>query len=155
MKADSVNRWLTLGANFGVVVGIILLLVQLDQNATMMRAQTRNELFQGSLEVISLTAQNAELADIIVRSNQGEPLTPAETFMYGSRSELVFRYWENVHYQYRHGLYDESEFSKHLDTMKAVLLANDGLTRYWCQRQLLYAEPFSQEIDKLLFGAEC
>ena len=39
MKWDSVNRWLTLGANIGVLVGIILILTELDQNADLMRAQ--------------------------------------------------------------------------------------------------------------------
>ncbi len=39
MKADSVNRWLTLGANIGVLAGIILILIELDQNADLMRAQ--------------------------------------------------------------------------------------------------------------------
>lgn len=42
MKAISVNSWLTLGANLGVLIGIILTLVELNQNATMMRGQTRN-----------------------------------------------------------------------------------------------------------------
>lgn len=34
MTADSINQWLTLGANFGVLIAIILLLVELDQSAT-------------------------------------------------------------------------------------------------------------------------
>ena len=39
MKADSVNRWLTLGANIGVLAGIVLILIELGQNADLMRAQ--------------------------------------------------------------------------------------------------------------------
>ncbi len=39
MKADSVNRWLTLSANIGVLAGIILILIELNQNADLMRAQ--------------------------------------------------------------------------------------------------------------------
>ena len=30
MNADNVNKWLTLSANIGVVIGLILLLVELD-----------------------------------------------------------------------------------------------------------------------------
>lgn len=39
MNRDKVNRWLTLGANFGVLIGIILILAELNQNADLMRAQ--------------------------------------------------------------------------------------------------------------------
>ena len=31
MNADRVNRWLTLGANVGVVIGLFLLLIEIDQ----------------------------------------------------------------------------------------------------------------------------
>lgn len=39
MKSDRLNRWLTLGANLGVLVGIILLIIELDQNQDMLQAQ--------------------------------------------------------------------------------------------------------------------
>ena len=39
MDADRLNRWLTLGANLGVLIGIALILVELNQNADLMRAQ--------------------------------------------------------------------------------------------------------------------
>ena len=39
MKSDRLNRWLTLGANLAVLVGIMLVLLELSQNADLMRAQ--------------------------------------------------------------------------------------------------------------------
>ena len=39
MNSDRLNRWLTLGANLGVLVGIILILAELNQNSDLMRAQ--------------------------------------------------------------------------------------------------------------------
>ena len=39
MDSGKLNQWLTLGANLGVLVGIILILIELDQNADLMRAQ--------------------------------------------------------------------------------------------------------------------
>ena len=39
MDSDRLNRWLTLGANIGVFVGIVLILLELNQNADLMRAQ--------------------------------------------------------------------------------------------------------------------
>ncbi len=39
MIADNVNKGLTLSANIGVVFGLILLLVELDQNSDLLRSQ--------------------------------------------------------------------------------------------------------------------
>ncbi len=39
MNTESVTRWLTLGANVGVLSGLILLLIELDQNSDLVRAQ--------------------------------------------------------------------------------------------------------------------
>jgi hypothetical protein len=44
MDSDRINRWLTLGANVGVLVGIILLVLELNQNSVLMRAQIFNDL---------------------------------------------------------------------------------------------------------------
>ena len=59
-----------------------------------------------------LAAGNKEFGQIIVRANAGEAIAPAERILLDMRSEAVLR-WENVHYQHRAGMYDESEFSKH------------------------------------------
>ena len=39
MDSNTVNRWLTLGANVGVMVGLILLIVEIDQNSQLVRIQ--------------------------------------------------------------------------------------------------------------------
>ena len=39
MNADNVNKWLTLSANIGVVIGLVLLVIEIGQNTEMMRAQ--------------------------------------------------------------------------------------------------------------------
>ena len=44
MESDRLTRWLTIGANVGVLIGIVLLIAELAQNRDMMRAQVRHEL---------------------------------------------------------------------------------------------------------------
>jgi len=46
------------------------------------------------------------------RAGRGEQLTGDEQFQFRLRSNALFRYWEDVHYQYRLGLYDEEEYSR-------------------------------------------
>jgi hypothetical protein len=96
MDADSLNQWLSLGANIGVLAGIFLLIFEIRQNRQAIRAQTRNDLAQGAISLISLAVENPHVADIVVRSNRGEDLTETEKYILFSRAESYFRYFENV-----------------------------------------------------------
>jgi hypothetical protein len=64
MKADRVNRWLTLGANTGVLIGIIILLVELNQNATVVKAQISNERSGQGVDLFMAIAESPELSKI-------------------------------------------------------------------------------------------
>jgi hypothetical protein len=155
LNSDRLNRWLTLGANVGVLVGIILLVIELDQNRDMMRAQTRNELARGLPDILGIPTSNNELTDSLIAANNGDSLPPAKSAQVAMMDEMIFRYWENVHYQYRQGLYDDSEFSRHKDTMKVVIARNSRLARFWCVDRQLYSEPFMRFMDDMLVNVSC
>lgn len=91
MTADSINRWLTLGANVGVFVGVILLLVELNQNATVMKAQISNERSSQGIDLFMSVAESQELSRIdAMLEESGFPddtsavsdLSPAENRQY-------------------------------------------------------------------------
>ncbi len=155
MDSNRLNRWLTLGANVGVLIGIILLIIELDQNRDMMRAQIRNELARGVQDLLVITVADQDFADLLFRAETGESLSPAESSRVGTWDQLVFRYWENVHYQYRLGLYDESEFSPHRDAMLNVVVENPRLYAFWCNQRLIFSGPFVEYMDNLLDSPDC
>jgi len=64
LTSDQVFHWVTLFANIGAVVGIILIVVGLDQNEAMMRAQTRHELSAGIVDLFARVAGNPQLASL-------------------------------------------------------------------------------------------
>jgi hypothetical protein len=147
MKKDDLGQTANTVANIGVIVGILLLVFELSQNRDMMRAQTRNEIAQGVVELLSSPSTNVELADGWAKIRLGDPIMPAQSVMLETFSESVLRYWENVHYQYRQGLYDEEEYWKHLETM-TELTTHDVTFRNWCcTRQSLYSDPFVDSLN--------
>ena len=155
MESDRLNRWMTLGANVAVLAGIALLIVELDQNHDTVRAQTRNEITQGELMLLGSMSGNRELSELLVTAGQGGSLTEAERLMVNTQSESAFRLWQNVHYQGRHGLYDDEEFAKHIDTMRSVLSHSPWLVQHWCDTRQLYPSEFAAEIDNLLPPESC
>lgn len=155
MESDRLMRWLTVGANFGVLLGIILLVFELTQNRDMMRAQIRHELAMGIVDLLQTPANNEQLAHVLFRAKSGEELTPTEVLQFELRTNALFRYWEDVHYQYRVGLYDEVEFAKQRDAWKASLAGSLLAVHYWCKVRLLYSPEFSSEMDNLIVNKTC
>jgi len=51
MLTDTVNRWLTLSANVGVIAGLILVAVQIDQNTRIMKAQIVNDYYLADMNL--------------------------------------------------------------------------------------------------------
>ena len=41
MKSETINQWMTLGANIGVIAGILFLGFELQQNNDLMESQAR------------------------------------------------------------------------------------------------------------------
>ena len=71
MDSDRINRWLTLGANIGVLIGLFLLIVEIDQNNELMQAQieqTRSEtLVDWRREVVG----NERIAGLLAKFDGG------------------------------------------------------------------------------------
>lgn len=121
----------------------------------MMRSQTRNEISQATLDLLNYTATNGELSDAIVRADRGEELSDTERFMVGSRNEAVLRHWENIHYQFRQGLYDKSEFDASLATFSTILGDQPALMEKWCQDRTDYSAEFAKQLQALLPPDSC
>ena len=70
MNADALNRWLTLAANVGVLIGLLLLVAELNQNSTLMRAQIFNERASQGIDQFMTMAESPALSEItaILRS---------------------------------------------------------------------------------------
>jgi hypothetical protein len=155
VDSDRLARWLTLGANLGVLVGLLLLIVELNQNREMMRAQIRHELAMGIVDLLQAPATDAQLADVLLRGINGEELKPTEKYQFEMRTNALFRYWEDVHYQYRIGLYDDSEFSRQRAAWKVSLERSRLAAEYWCRVRQLYSPEFAAEMDSLLPDRSC
>ncbi len=155
MDSERINRWLTLGANLGVLIGIILLVVELAQNREMMRAQIRNDISQQLTSRISMMANNPQTASLKRRAEAGEELSADEEYQYFLLFVATFRDWENIHYQYRHEMFDESEFDAERSTWKFLINRNQAFERNWCLTRRNYSSMFVAEIEGLIHKEIC
>ena len=64
MDSDKINKWLTLGANLGVLVGIFLLVLEINQNTLLMRAQNFNDRTSQGIDLFVSVGESTELSEI-------------------------------------------------------------------------------------------
>lgn len=67
MNNDNLNRWLSLGANIGVLIGLILLVYEVRQNSELMRAQISMERTNTNMQILADFSNGGDLIPIDVK----------------------------------------------------------------------------------------
>jgi hypothetical protein len=78
-------------ANVGVIVGIGILVLEIQQNNALMAAEARFNRLAVQTASITLSVENAEFAELQVRSRDGGELTTVERFRIGQFWSRVFQ----------------------------------------------------------------
>ena len=150
MKIDNLNQWLTLLANFGVIVGIIFLALEIQTNTETNRIGIQGAYAGNWIEVNTLIAGNSETAAIYEKAIAGEELNDVEhrqfrhiVRLYATQSNLMRRLYEDGiateddlrgGYRAFRELAQYDAFRKEIELMSEVsqriLLDEDGLENY-------------------------
>jgi len=101
MNLDSLNKWLMLAANIGVIAGIIFLAVEVQQNNSLMEAEARYRMFENRVSNLRLEKQSPECAALVLKIYNREPLSEIDRLRVESRTmEAIFSWqWEYGEYQ--------------------------------------------------------
>lgn len=144
------SRVLTILSYVGVLAGMALVIIELQQNSAMMRAQTRNDISSQITEFLVDVAGNPELANLQRRAEAGQELTRDDEHRYAMLLIASIRVWENMHYQYRQGLFDASEFTAERAVWAFLIDQNARFAGVWCASRHYFSEHFRQDIDALV-----
>ena len=156
MNADKVNKGLTLITNVGVIVGIAFLALELRQNSDLMKAQSRTTMSQDIVDLLTLDIGNADFVDTIARGIRGDELSATEEAQFRRTYRAFIQYWNNLAYQYRIGLYDDSEFRLQIGTIRKDMELYPGLKAHWCEYKVRDAsEELKRAIEDGMHGQFC
>mgnify|MGYP001818338291 CR=1 FL=1 len=103
MDTDRLNRWLTLGANIAVLVGIIFLAAEISQNTDMMRTQINQSRAELSMDEAESMYNSEYLPEILVKLRQGGEISAVERERYNHFLRGLHRNLDNQLRQYREG----------------------------------------------------
>ena len=147
MKKIDLGQTLQLLGNAGVIVGILLLVYELNQNRQMMQAQTRNAIAEHLSNMLVSQSLSPEYMAMEVKRRSGVALTPEEEGMYLLSQFAYWRYRENVFYQYQRGLFEESEYLPQREVWIRAVNDDKGDRAIWCGRRSQQSPAFNVEID--------
>jgi len=132
MKLDDLNRWLTLGANIGVIAGIVFLAVELRQNNELLAADARFNRLQMSWNGWQSLAENGDLTALIYAAENGDTLEGPDRM----RVDAVFmRILIAMEWLYRELPADSPEHRYMRDELKKIFSGIGADRAVWNRRR--------------------
>ena len=146
---EKLNKWLTLGANLGVIAGLIFLAFQIRQNTSQMRADASFSINQTLHDLNSAIYQNNSFADLYNRGCKSYlALNEVEQLRFRSYAFDMLNL-----YIFAHQLEDQDLTDIHTDIVEVIInnfKNNPGLTEFLISIENEWAA--SDELYQKLLG---
>jgi len=126
------NQWLTVVANFGVLVGIFFLTLELRQNSRIALTSEYRENAQGIADFRTTIVGDPELSRIqfLLASGRGDELTPLDLWRWQYLQSNLFGTYEAAFVAWRNGVLDDDDWSRYRDGLcgnyRRLQALNDG-----------------------------
>ncbi len=158
MNDEKLNQRLTILANFGVIVGIIFLVVeirqtsnQIEQNTAALSAQTIFQINESSNASKRAFAQDAELAELLMRGDEDpESLTELERARFINWTRARFAFLEAYWLYQRKGLIDDRDASG-LRGWICETFSVKGARWVWQNHLGNYTDGFVEDVESWCF----
>lgn len=128
---DRIGKWLTLGANIGVVLGLAILIYEVRQNAALTRTameQQKNDF----LADIEFSIAKREMAEVWVKSiRTPEDLTDAEIRMAESHLVALMLQWDYMFQMEKSGLVSRAHVRQHISNSAPYYFGSRFAKNWW------------------------
>lgn len=134
-RLDRLNKWLTLAANVGVIGGLLLVFVEVRQNADLTRTQMEQQM-NDMLATIELSIAEPEMAAVWVKSvREPEALADREIRMLDAHLSSILLEWDYVIQMEASGLVTRDRVRRHIANTAPVYFGS-RFAKNWWQAQL-------------------
>ncbi len=152
--SDRVNSWLSLIASVGILAGLVLVAIELNQNTDQLRLQlifqTTQKLFDNNRDLLGENPTPTIAKSI----TNPEDLTCEEFLIASSYVLNQLNEWEDRFLIYEEGLISDRDWKRHIDETIGWTLGNRFAQAYW-QISKSYFEPaFAGYVDQALTNVD-
>jgi len=150
MNTDNVNKWLTLSANIGVVIGLVLLIIEIGQNTEMMRAQINQSRTDTAISEQQAVFNSDYIPALVAKRDKGEPFSEEEMIRYRTYFRSGNRNQDNNLWQYNHGFLGENTPRSIRDFARVVIGGSEiGITT-WDSQKYTYTDEYVAFVENAI-----
>ena len=154
MKIADLNEWLSLLANVGVLIGIIFLIVELQQTNRIARVSAEYEIRNNFSALNELNMSDPEYAEWIVGINQPDTVLDG-TDEWRTRN-VIARLWnvmQAASVSYENGIASETLYRNMLDDARLNIQNSSPAARVlWRQQLDAYPSLESTDLAQYIYG---
>lgn len=131
MKTEKINQWLSLAANFGVIVGLVFLVVELHQANVIAEGEARDRNAEAIFQIAQAISESEELLKLSVKLRKPDPeLSPLEDELAKQLAAMYINKWGKLVIQNSTGLLPESSLAFGQAGIAATFDEYPGLSPY-------------------------
>lgn len=144
MDSDRLSRWLTLGANIGVLAGIIFLGFEFRQNTVATELEAASNFQSNFSEIELFIAGNPEFAELLTKGRESEALTETDQLRLSVFYGNVLFSWQVTHFQHLSGALDTDIWTGNRVKWSRIISNDRGLFTYWQMNKLEFSPVFNE-----------
>ena len=152
MRFESTSRWLTLLANFGVLLGIVVLVYEIRQNTVATELEVAATFESTLAEAELFIAGDPDFAELLAKGIDGENISRVDQLRLTAFYRRILRSWQFIHYQYLTGALEEYLWLGQREGLRHTFLADQGLRESWRANKGRYSDQFNALIDSFAEG---
>lgn len=111
MNSERLNRWLTLGANVGVIAGIIFLGFELRQNNQLLVEQARYSMLENQKQWAYFVSAANNVSDTVMSPDDNSELSKTDKIRRAELIGTLLFMWQWEYEQSQSNLFGESDVS--------------------------------------------
>ena len=138
MNTDRLNKWLSLAASLGVLIGIFFLVIELRQNTNALYAESRQAVLTSAQNELLIQLDNPDIGLSVVKPG---PLTPQENVRLSIFLTTSLKAKEFGWLQFQAGVIDEEQWRAEVVVIQIIFDAQRN-RRWW---EMLGREFFKGE----------
>ena len=149
MDSNEVNKWLMLAANFGVLLGLALVIYEIRQNSDLMQVQISQARADAAVASNQQTFESAYIPTILVTIQQGGELSEEDMVRYVNWFRSMNRNQENVLSQHQFGMLDENIPRSIEDFARATVWQSEYSREAWRITRPGYTDQYIAFIESM------
>ena len=150
MTAEKVNTCLSLGANIGVVIGLGIVIFEINQNTEMMQSQINQSRTDTAISEQQAVYNSDYIPALVVKTDKGEQLSDEESVRFAAYFRAYNRNMDNQFWQYNQGLLGDNIPRSIQGASREVIAGNSYGLKYWDRQKFSYTDEYVSFVEEAI-----